>query len=352
MKKEAKTLLAKSVDSLVLAVDHFNRAWDRGRTETVLILMDRAFELLLKATIVHKGGEIRESRDSNKTIGFDTCLRRCLSNAELQCLTEDEVIALQAMNTLRDAAQHYMVEVSEEHLYIYAQSGLTLFVRVAREHLGYDLRAEIPERILPICARPPRDLSALFEAEFADIRRMVAPGSRKRLDAKAKLRALAILQASMDGRKSQPSDKELDAVVKRINDGEGWRELFPGVATLVIDPEGAGPGISLRVTKNQGEAVRLVNEGDPNAAVVALRKVNDLDFYAFGASEVARRVGVTQPKLLCLVDHDGVRENRDLYKEFQIGRSLHKRYSNNAVTHLRRRLGEVDIEEIWRNRRR
>ena len=44
MRKECKTLHTKAVDSLVLAVDHFNRAWDRGRTEAVLILLDRAFE--------------------------------------------------------------------------------------------------------------------------------------------------------------------------------------------------------------------------------------------------------------------------------------------------------------------
>jgi hypothetical protein len=54
MRKECKTLHMKAVDSLVLAVDHFNRAWDRGRTEAVLILLDRAFELLLKAIIVHR----------------------------------------------------------------------------------------------------------------------------------------------------------------------------------------------------------------------------------------------------------------------------------------------------------
>jgi hypothetical protein len=54
MRKEARTLYTKGVDSLVLAVDHFNRVWDRGRTEAVLIMLDRAFELLLKAIIVHR----------------------------------------------------------------------------------------------------------------------------------------------------------------------------------------------------------------------------------------------------------------------------------------------------------
>jgi hypothetical protein len=60
---------------------------------------------------------------------------------------------------------------------------------------------------------------------------MVAPGYRKRLEAKAKLRSMAILQASLDGKKSQPSESELDRVVMCVNSGENWRQIFPGVAT-------------------------------------------------------------------------------------------------------------------------
>jgi hypothetical protein len=75
------------------------------------------------------------------------------------------------------------------------------------------------------------DHRALFEVEFADIKRMVAPGSRKRLDAKVKLRSMAILQASLDGKKSQPSESELDWVVMCVNSGENWRQIFLGVAT-------------------------------------------------------------------------------------------------------------------------
>jgi Protein of unknown function (DUF3644) len=198
----------------------------------------RAFELLLKAIIVHRAGgdAIRKKKKEGMTIGFDLCLRKCLSD-DLKCLNEDEVVALQSLNTLRDAAQHYMVELSEEHLYVYAQAALTLFGRLTREVLKRPLASEIPQRILPVCVRPPADLGALFEVEFADIKRMVAPGSRKRLDAKARLRSMAILQASLDGKKSQPSDGELDRGVTRINSGENWRQIFPGVATLTIVPE-------------------------------------------------------------------------------------------------------------------
>ena len=210
--KEARALHSRAVDSLSLGVDHFNRVWSRGRTEAVLIFMDRAFELLLKSIIVHKGGAIRETRRHGTTIGFDACLRRCLSNTSLKCITEDEAITLRALNTLRDAAQHYLIEVSDQQLYVYAQSAVTLFLRLSKVQLGLKVEDMLPERALPVSAKPPSDLGALFATEFADIKAMVRPGSRKRLDAKAKLRSLAVLQASLDGRRSQPSDGELEQI--------------------------------------------------------------------------------------------------------------------------------------------
>ena len=61
MKREARVLAEKSLDSLVLAIEHFNRPSELGRQEVVLILLDRSFELLLKAAIIHKGGKLREA---------------------------------------------------------------------------------------------------------------------------------------------------------------------------------------------------------------------------------------------------------------------------------------------------
>ena len=90
--------------------------------------MDRAFELLLKAIIVQRRGSIRDVKKEGTTIGFDVCLRKCLCDEKLKCITEDEAVSLQNLNTLRDAAQHYMIDVSEELLYVNAQSAVTLFV--------------------------------------------------------------------------------------------------------------------------------------------------------------------------------------------------------------------------------
>lgn len=350
MKKEAKTLHAKALDSLVVAIDHFNRVWSRGREEVVLILLNRAFELLLKAIIVHRDGDIHDKYKEGMTVGFDFCLRKCLSDEKFRCLSEDDVVALQTLNTLRDAAQHHMIEISEDHLYIYAQSAVTLFNRLSQDTLGKPLRGELPERVLPVCAKPPKNLPDLFDLEFADIKRLVTPGSRKRLDARAKLRSLAILQASLDGKKRQPTDRELNAIVRRINKDEDWREIFPGISTLTISQEHSGPGIVIRVTRNQGEAVQLVAGDDPNATVVAIKKINELDFYNLGARNLAQKLMITQHKLLWIIEKENIQSNSDYFKIIKIGNSKHKRYSGECLRRLRAVLEDDCIHGAYENR--
>ena len=60
MRKEAKHLYQKAIDSLTLSIELFNRPNDCGRIHGVLIFMDHSFEMLLKASIIHKGGKIKE----------------------------------------------------------------------------------------------------------------------------------------------------------------------------------------------------------------------------------------------------------------------------------------------------
>jgi hypothetical protein len=59
MRREAKLLLAKACDSLILSIELFNRPHERGRTSGSLIHLDHGFEMLLKAAILHRGGRIR-----------------------------------------------------------------------------------------------------------------------------------------------------------------------------------------------------------------------------------------------------------------------------------------------------
>lgn len=123
----------------MLAIEHFNRPWDRGRHEAVLILLDRAFELLLKSIILHKGGKIREAYEK-ETIGFEKCVRKCISDNQAKCLTEEEGLTIQIINSFRDAAQHDIVVMSEQEIYMYAQAGVTLYKDLIKKVFNEDLK--------------------------------------------------------------------------------------------------------------------------------------------------------------------------------------------------------------------
>ncbi|HEX3827818.1 MAG TPA: DUF3644 domain-containing protein, partial [Sporichthyaceae bacterium] len=205
MKKEARLLKGKSLNSLILSVELFNRPIDVGRTDAVLMLLDHSFEMLLKASILHRGGRIRDPGEKN-TIGFDECVRRGLSSASVQFLTHEQALTLQAVNGLRDAAQHHLVDISEGHLYLQAQSSLTLYRDLMRSVFGEELRHLLPERVLPIATVAFLDPISLFTEEISQVERLLRPGTRRRAEALARLRALSIVDGAMQGEKLQPGE--------------------------------------------------------------------------------------------------------------------------------------------------
>jgi hypothetical protein len=349
MKREARLLLEKAGDSLVLAIELFNRPYDRGRVSAALMHLDHSFEMFMKAAILHRGGTIREKR-CKETIGFDACVRRSLSDGGLRYLTAEQALVLQAMNGLRDAAQHHLVDVSEGQLYIHMQSGVTLFRDLLRLVFGQELAAQLPARVLPVSTSPPTDLAILFDSETKEIRKLLRPGKRRQIEALARLRPLAILDATIRGEKVQPSDSELRRLGTSITEGRAWTEIFVGAAAIEMTTAGTGPSISLRIKKQEGNPICLVKEGTPGAAVVAVKRVDELGFYSLGAKALAEQVGVTTPKLVAIMAHIGLQKDPECYKEVRIGNSTFKRYSHHAVTAVKEALKAQSADEIWRAR--
>ena len=185
MKKEARHLYEKAIDSLTLSIELFNRPNDCCRTHGVLIFLDHSFEMLLKAAILHRGGKIKEKK-AKETIGFGACVRKCFSEARIQFLNAEEVLTLQTINGFRDAAQHYTLVLSEQLFYFQSQSGLTLFRDITNRVFNIDLKTELPVRVLPLSTTPPTSIEALFDHEVSEIRRLIQPGTRKKLDADRK----------------------------------------------------------------------------------------------------------------------------------------------------------------------
>jgi hypothetical protein len=259
MKKESKILVEKAIASLILSVEHFNRPSDTGRVHAVLILLDHSFEMLLKAALLHKGAKIREKR-AKQTIGFDQCVRIGLSDGRFKFLSDEDALLLQAINSLRDAAQHHVLDISESHLYIQAQAAVSLFRKILADVFEQELHLSLPSRVLPLSTAPPTDLASLFDREVDQIKKLIQPGKRKRIEALAKLRALAIVEGAINGERLQPSQSELVAISKGIQKGRSWEDIFPGVASINITATGHGPSIDLRITKKEGMPVVFVKK--------------------------------------------------------------------------------------------
>lgn len=347
MKREARLLLNKAVDSLVLSVEHFNRPYDRGRVASVLILLDHSFEMLLKASILQRGGSIRDGK-SKETIGFDACVRRALSDGRVRFLSSNQAVALQTINGLRDAAQHHLIEVSEQQLYMHAQSGLTLFRDIMASVFGKQLSTVMPSRVLPVSTEAPIELSILFENEVEEIRQLLQPRKRRKTEAYARIRPLAILDASVRGEKLQPGIDELEDAVSKVLSGSSWREVFPGAASIEFTSEGSGPVYNLRIAKKEGVPIQLVPEGTPGASVVAVKRVDELGYYHLGRDQLARQVGLSGPKTTAVIRYLGLKNDTESFKEIRIGKARFGRYSSRAVERVREAISKKPIDEIWR----
>lgn len=350
MRREAKLLLEKASDSLVLAIELFNRPHDRGRVSSTLIQLDHGFEMLMKAAILHRGGRIREKR-AKETIGFDVCVRRSLSNGRIRYLTEEQALVLQTINGLRDAAQHHLLDISEGQLYVHVQSGVTLFRDLLKTVFGQELACHLPARVLPVSTSPPTDLTTLFDSEVKEIKKLLQPGRRRQIEAVARLRPLAILDATILGEKGQPSDSDLRRIGKEVSQGRAWAEVFQGAAAVEIAADSTGPSLSLRLSRKEGTPIQLVPEGTPGASVVAVKRVNELDFYSLGAKQLAEKVELTMPKAVAVVDYLGLRNNSECYKEIKIGTAVFKRYSPKAIGLIKEALKRESADEIWAKRR-
>jgi len=347
MKRETRLLLNKACDSMILSVEFFNRPHDIGRITTTLVLLDHSFEMLLKAGILHRNGHIREKRVS-ETIGFDKCVRIAFSDAAIKFLNEEQVLILQGINILRDAAQHYLLYISENQFYIQVQSGITLFRDLLNDVFGQNVYELLPKRVLPISTSPPVTLDVLFDYEIEEIVKLLQPGSRKKLEAQAKLRPLVLLDLSIRGEIVQPSPAKLDHMAAELVSGKRWQDIFPGVCSIDLSATGTGFNMAIRWTKKEGIPIHTVPEGTPGAGVVAIKRVSELGFYNLSLTRISTIVGLTRPKTIAMIRYLKIEENEDYFKIIKIDKVEFKRYSQKVIQLISEELPKVSIEEIWK----
>lgn len=347
LRRESRRFKRRAINSLLLAVELFNRPHDIGRAEAVLMLLQHSFEMLLKGAIYQKRGSIFDKKDG-VSYRFDRCLG--IARGDLQILDDDQVLTLATLDSLRDCATHNLLDLSEQALYVHAQAAVIVFDRLLTDAFGERLADHLPERVLPVSTNPPHDMLAFMDSEFSQVRSLLAPGKRRTAEARGTLRHLMMMESNIAGDGTVPSDRQVNEVARRVQCGDTWQAIFPGVASLRIDTQGHGLDVAIRFTRSPSAApVRLVKLGEPDAneAVVA-REVNLLDRFSMGLRDLAQNLSLTPHLTLALVHHLKLRDDADCYKEFHIGKSTFKRYSPLALDRLKQGKETVDLDDVRR----
>jgi len=344
LRQNTRRLRGKALDSLKLAIEFFNRPQEAGRVEATLMFLQHAFETLLKAKIWEERGTITEPR-GRISHRFDKCLG--IAKSDLHLINDDEAITLATIDGLRDCAAHYLLEMSEDSLYLHVQAGVTLFAALLERSFGERLADYLPNRILPVCVSPPQDIQIFLDSEYQHVRSLLAPGRRQQAEVHARLRPLLIMESSVQGNVQQPTTAEVMRTAIRLRSGEDWRTIFPGVATLRIETSGQGPTLSVRFTRDTRAApVRLLRPGEDAEGATLVREVDLLQRYSMGVRKLASHLGLSEPKTRALIHHLKLQEDSECFKVIPEA-GISKRYSPKALERLREVLPSVDMDEVW-----
>src|ERR1700688_3442578 len=102
MRRRVPQLLKdKAIASLRRMVTAFNSLDDEGRQTSVMLALQHAFEMLLKAALKEKGIDVFDKK-SGKSFGYEKCVRLA---GEYLKLSAEQTGLLRAIDSLRDEEQ-------------------------------------------------------------------------------------------------------------------------------------------------------------------------------------------------------------------------------------------------------
>lgn len=338
-------LKTKAIASMRRMVTSFNDLEDEGRQTAVLLSLQHALEMLIKGALRKRGVEVFD-RASGRSIGFEKCLR--LSRQHLQ-LSDEQLGVLRAVDALRDDEQHWLAMVNEGLLYLHTRAAITLFDEVLERVFHEQLADHLPERVLPISTRPITDVEVLVDEQYSQIRDLLRPGKRRRIEARAMLRGLLAMEGHVS-EDARVSEKDVNRVERGVREGKPIEQVFPRLTNVGTSFEGEGPLIRVHFTKRAGAPVHFVPADDPRASA-AVREVDLQRKYYISPFELAKRVGLTPPRATALRRHLRIDDDADCLHVFTFGSQKHPRYSDNALRRMQEALESVDMDALWRKHR-
>jgi hypothetical protein len=346
LRRETKRFKRRAINSLLLAIELFNRPHDAGRAEAVLILLQHTFEMLLKAAIYQARGTIFDAGE-RISYRFDRCLG--IARSDLRMLDEDQALTLSILDGERDCAAHNLLDLTEQALYVHTQAAVTLFDQVLTSAFAERLADHLPNRVLPLSTNPPQEMLTFLDSEFSQIKELLGPGRRRRPEVRGRLRHLMIMEENISADGRQPTDQEVNRRIGRIQGGDTWQAIFPGIASVRLDTQGHGPTVAIRFTREPTAApVRVLRPGEPGAEEAAMvREVDLSDRFSMRLRELSENLGSSAYVTLALIHYLRLQDNIDCYHEFRMGKSPpFKRYSPSALERLKQAKETADMDEV------
>lgn len=342
--RDARTLKSKAIGSLRTAMTAFNSYDDEGRVTLVLMHLQHACEMLLKAVLVQRRARVFD-KETGRSIGFERCLGLCLASHQL---ANDEAGIMRAVDAQRDAAQHWFVFVSEDLLYLQSRALITAFDAYLKRMFDTSLRDHIPARVLPLSTMPPGDFEFLVDKEFALVTELLKPGRRARDEARARIRTMLAMEAIVTDQ-VEISERDIDRIEKAMRGGVAFNSVFPRLATVGTTIDGEGVNLVVHFTKKQGAPVHYIGGDDP-AAAAAVREVDLRKKFHMQAIPLARAIGLTPPKAKVLRAHLGIDNDAGCSHVFEFGSQKIRCFSDNALNKMKEVLPLVDMKKLWAER--
>lgn len=227
------------------AIGAFNGIDDDGRQSTVLLHLQHAAEMLLKAGLSEKKVRVFDSR-SGRSIGFERCL--ALASQHLS-VTADQAGTLRTIDALRDDEQHWLGQIGEELLFMHVpRATVDVLDDVMKRVFGEGLADNLPDRALPITTAPLDDFDVLVDRQYRQITDLLQKGRRRTPEARALVRGLLALegQAAED---VLVSERDVNRIVQGVRAGKQVEDVFPRLRSVATSTMGTGVNITVRSSR-------------------------------------------------------------------------------------------------------
>lgn len=338
LRRDARTLKGKAVASLRVGLEAFNGFSEEGRVTTVLLHLQHACEMLLKAALVQRKVNLIDG-DRGHACGF----KKCLNLARQHCgFTEGQAGIFRAVDSMRDGEQHWLITVPEDALFLHARGLVTTFDEVLEREFGERLADHLPTRVLPVSTMPEANFDVLIDRECTVIKELLSPGRRARDDARGRIRTLLAMEAHV-AEEVEVSERDITRTEKALKAGKDWRDVFPRLTTITTEIVGTQVELKVHFTKKQGIAVRRIAADDP-AEAAAVREVDLRKKFRYTRAELAQHLGINGNDAKRLRDQLGIEADPALCHVFEFGSQKHPCFSDQALIRMREAWQDASIQ--------